>query len=275
MTYLVFAGVVVLLVLTLAGLALMGVGVVRILSDLVLELRARRLQPESADEELLERAVAVVERISSRAGVDAPAVLVVPLLGRPFPGPQRRSVGTGGLAVTRFTPRQQIRVVFARAAVTDLSTAALANLVAHELGHVIRYRTRTGRVRHYAWAIGFLLVTFFMAAWMVATQSGAMLVATAVVALAYLVIRTFWQRREEAAADLFAISLTSDLAGTEELMRFYEENMRDEPLPEGRLRRALAHFEQRWLAPHPEPQQRLQAMRQHLAHAAATHPTRP
>lgn len=275
MQYLFYAGAVLLLVLTLAGLVLVGVGVVKMLSDLVLELRSRRLQPEPADEELLERAAAAVERISRRAGVVAPAVLVVPLLGRPFPGQQRRSVGTGGLAVTRFIPRRPISIVFARAAVTELSRRALDHLVAHEMGHVLRYRTRIGRVRHYAWSIGFLVVTLSMAAWMVATQSGAMLVATAAIALAYLVIRTFWQRREEVAADLFAVALTTDLAGTEELMRFYEENMRDEPLPEGRLRRALALLDRRWLATHPEPQQRLQAMRDHLAQAAAAHPTRP
>ena len=267
MQYLVYAVLVLMLVLTLAGLVLMGVGVVKILSDLLLELRARRLQPEPAAEELLVRAAATVERISRRAGVVAPAVVMVALLGRPFQGPQRRSVGTGGLAVTRFTPRRPISIVFARAALTDLSRAALDNLVAHDLGHVIRYRTRTGRVRHYAWAIGFLLVTLSMAAWMVATQSGAMLVATGAVALAYLVLRTFWQRRAEVVADLFAIALTTDLAGTEELMRYYEENMLDEPLPEGRLRRALALLERRWLATHPEPQLRLQAMRHHLAHA--------
>lgn len=275
MQYVFYAGAVLLLVLTLAGLVLMGLGAVKMLSDLVLQLRSCRLQPEPADEELLERAAAAVERISRRAGVVAPEVLVVSLLGRPFPGPQRRSLGTGGLAVTRFIPRRPISVVFARAAVTDLSRAALDSLAAHELGHVLRYRTRAGRIRHYAWAIGFLVVTVFMAAWMAATQSGAMLVATAVIALAYLVIRTFWQRREEVAADLFAVALTTDLAGAEELMRFYEENMRDEPLPEGRLRRTLALLDRRWLASHPEPQQRLQAMRHHLAHTAGAHPNRP
>lgn len=235
MQYLFYAGAVLLLAITLAGLVLLGVGVVKILSDLVLELRARRIQPEPVDDDLLGRAAEAVKRISRRAGVAAPSVLVVPLLGRPFPGPQRRSVGTGGLAITQFTPGRPIGIVFARSALTDLSAAALDNLIAHELAHVIRYRTRAGRVRHYAWAIGFLLVTLSMAAWMVATRSGAMLAATAAIALAYLVIRMSWQRREELAADLFAIGLTTDLAGTEELMRFYEENMRDKPLPEGRL----------------------------------------
>jgi Zn-dependent protease with chaperone function len=235
------------------------------LSDLVLELRSRRLDPEPVDEQLRERAAAAVEQVSRRAGVAAPAVLVVPLLGRPFPGQQRRSVGTGGLAVTRFTPGQPISIVFARAALTEVSRRALDHLVAHELGHVIRYRTRIGRVRHYAWSIGFLAVTLPMAAWVVATQSGALLAATATVALGYMVLRAVWQRREEGEADLFAIALTVDLNGCAELMTFYEQNMRDEPLPDGRLRRGLAIIDRRWLATHPEPHQRLQVMRDHLA----------
>jgi len=263
MQYLFYAGAVLLLMFTLAGLILMGVGVGKMLSDLVLELRSRRLDPEPADEQLLERAAAAVEQVSRRAGVAAPAVLVVPLLGRPFPGQQRRSVGTGGLAVTRFTPGQPVSIVFARAALTELSRRALDHLVAHELGHVIRYRTRIGRVRHYAWSIGFLAVTLPMAAWVVATQSGALLAATATVALGYLVLRAVWQRREEGEADLFAIALTADLDGCAELMTFYEQNMRDEPLPDGRLRRGLTIIDRRWLATHPEPHQRLQVMSDH------------
>lgn len=104
MQYLFYAGAVLLLVLTLACLVLMGVGVGKMLSDLVLELRSRRHDPAPADEQLLERGAAAVAQVSLRAGLAAPHVLVVPLLGRPIPGQQRRSVGAGGLAVTRFTP---------------------------------------------------------------------------------------------------------------------------------------------------------------------------
>jgi len=76
------------------------------------------------------------------------------------------------------------------------------------------------------------------------TRCGALVGATAAVALAYLLLQMFWQRREELAADRFAIELTADLAGTEELRRFYEENLRDEPT--GRLRCAGALLERRF-----------------------------
>ena len=259
-----YAGAALVLAMTLAGLVLLGVGVVRILTDLVLDLRASRISPEPLDDQLLGFAAAAVERVSGTAGADVPTVVVLPLLGRPFPGPQRRSVGTGGLAITRFAPGRPISIVLARAALTNLSVAALTNLIAHELAHVIQYRTLAGKVRHYAWAIGFLMVTLSMAAWMVATRSTPMIAATGAVALAYLAVRMFWQRREELAADRFAIALTADLGGAEELMRFYEENMRDRPLPEGRVRRAITLLERRWLATHPEPHDRLAAMRSHI-----------
>lgn len=268
MQYLYLTVALLLVAVALAGLACIGLGAATILNDLVLELRQRQVpSSEPADSQLVARATAAVGRMSARAGIATPTVDVVPLLGRPVPAPQRRSVGTGGLAVTRFTPRRPIGILFARAALTDLSDAALNNLVAHELGHVIRFSTQAGRLRHYAWAIGFLLATLPLAALVVATRSGALVGATAAVALAYLLLQMFWQRREELAADRFAIELTADLAGTEELMRFYEENLRDEPLPKRRLRRAGALLDRRWLATHPEPQQRLMLMRRHLVHA--------
>jgi Zn-dependent protease with chaperone function len=85
-----------------------------------------------------------------------------------------------------------------------------------------------------------------------------------VAAIAFLALRVAFDRREEMAADLFAIKLTRDLDAAAELMRFYEENV-SRPLPDGRLTRTWAQLERRWFATHPEPQVRLAAMGRHLA----------
>ena len=251
-------------IVTVAGLVCVGVAVTAVLNQLLRELRTRRRSPEPLDEQLCGRAAAAVERMCQRAGVAAPTAVVVPLLGRPFPGAQPR-LGTGGLAVTRFRPGRPVGVVFARAALTELSDPALDNLVGHELAHVIRYRTLAGRARHYGWVLGFVLVQLAIATWMVAARSGAVLAAAGPVTLIYLAVRLFRQRREELAADRYAIELTADLAGAEELMGFYDQHMRDRPARRGRLRRAAVSLGRRGLATHPEPQLRLAVMRGHRA----------
>lgn len=262
--YLFYAVLTVVLLATLACLVIMTVGVGKILSDLIGELRQYRVRPGPREEQLRGRAGAAVDRIARRAGTPSTPVVVRPLLGRPFPGAQHRAVGTGGLAVTRFIPGRPVTVEFAAAALTDLSDDALDSLVAHEMAHVIRYRTRSGRLRHYAWPAAFLAVSLPLVVWVAVTQSGAVLALVGMASLAYLLFRTFWQRREELAADRFAIELTQDLPAAAELMGFYEQNM-DMPLPPGRLRRRAASVTRRGLATHPEPQQRLAAMRAYLA----------
>ena len=261
--YLFYAVLTVVLLAMLACLVIMTVGVGKILSDLIGDLRQYRVRPGPREEQLTGRAASAVDRIARQAGTPSAPVVVRPLLGRPFPGGQHRAVGTGGLAVTRFIPGRPVTVEFAAAALTDLSDAALDSLVAHELAHVIRYRTRSGRLRHYAWPAAFLVASLPLVVWVAATQSGAALALTGVGSLAYLLLRTFWQRREELAADRFAIELTQDLPAAAELMGFYEQHM-DMPLPAGRVRRTAATLSRRGLATHPEPQHRLEAMRGHL-----------
>lgn len=50
--------------------------------------------------------------------------------------------------------------------------------------------------------------------------AGPAMLATMTIAVAFLGLRVAFDRREEIAADLFAISLTRDLAAAAELMRF-------------------------------------------------------
>jgi len=258
--YLFYALAALVLLATFACLILMMVEVGKMIRDLVLELWQHRVPPGPREEQLTCRAAAAVDDMAGRAGIPSTPVLVRPLLGRPFPGAQHRPVGTGGLAVTRFLPRRPVTIEFAAAALTGLSDAALHSLVAHELAHVIRYRTRAGRLRHYAWLVALLVILLPLVVWAVATRSGAVLGIAGMAALAYLLVRTYWQRREELAADRFAIALTRDLPAAAELIGLYEQNMH-EPLPPGKLRHAANALSRRVLVTHPEPQDRLEAMR--------------
>lgn len=80
-------------------------------------------------------------------------------------------------------------------------------------------------------------------------------------AVAFLGLRFTFDRREEAAADLFAINLTRDLDAAAVLMRFYEKGLA-RTTPDGGP--AWSRLERRWFATHPEPQARLAAMRRRL-----------
>ncbi|CAM3583905.1 M48 family metalloprotease [Nocardioides marinus] len=112
---------------------------------------------------------------------------------------------------------------------------------------------------------GSLTVTALAAAPQLA---GPAMLATMTAAVAFLGLRVAFDRREEIAADLFAVDLTRDLDAAAELMRFYEDNVA-RPLPDGGLGRAWARLERRWFATHHEPQARLAAMRRHLVDQAA------
>lgn len=170
--------------------------------------------------------------------------------------------------MTRFRAGRPI-VVFAQAALTGLSPAAVQSLAAHELAHVLR-RARSSTMARYAWLLGYLvLVVAGLALTITALAAaphlaGPAMLATMAAAGAFLGLQVAFDRREEIAADLFAIDLTRDLDAATELMRFYETNLA-RPLPARGLGRAGACLERRWFATHPEPQARLAAMRRHLA----------
>ncbi|QWF22331.1 hypothetical protein KM427_00825 [Nocardioides sp. LMS-CY] len=80
-------------------------------------------------------------------------VAAIAYLGAPT-GDDARPVGDGGLAVTRFRAGRPT-VVFAQAALTGLSPAAVQSLAAHELAHVIR-RERSSAAARYGWLVGYL-----------------------------------------------------------------------------------------------------------------------
>jgi Zn-dependent protease with chaperone function len=136
------------------------------------------------------------------------------------------------------------------------------------LAHVIRHRESSTTAR-YAWLAGYLLlvaagVGLTITAMLAAPQlAGPALLATIVAVVAFLALRVAFERREEIAADLFAIGLTRDLDAAAELMNFLEENV-PSPLPAGRLAGRWAQLERRWFATHPEPRARLAAMSRRL-----------
>ena len=135
-----------------------------------------------------------------------------------------------------------------------------------ELGHVIRRERSSAAARH-SWLVGYLLLVLagagLTAAALAASPqlAGPSLLATMSAAVSFLGLRFTFDRREEAAADLFAIDLTRDLDAAAELMRFYEKSLA-RPTPDGGP--AWSRLERRWFATHPEPQARLAAMRRRL-----------
>ena len=158
-------------------------------------------------------------------------------------------MGDGGLSVNRCRAGHAATVVFARAAIAGLSCAAVQSLAAHELAHVIR-RDRTSAAARYAWLLGYLVLVLAggltVTALVVAPQlAGPAVLATMTAAVAFLGLRVAFDRREEIAADLFAVGLARDLDAAAELMRFYEDNVA-RPLPDGGLGRAWARLERRW-----------------------------
>ncbi|QCC76043.1 hypothetical protein E2C04_00450 [Nocardioides daphniae] len=137
-----------------------------------------------------------------------------------------------------------------------------------ELGHVVR-REHSSAAARYGWLVGYLALMLAgggltATALLAAPQmAGPAMLATTSAALAFLGLQVAFDRREEIAADLFAVDLTRDLEAAAELMSFYEENV-TKPPTSGGLGRAWAQFERRWFATHPAPQARLAAMRRHL-----------
>lgn len=251
----------------LGGAVLVVTGLGKILLVWWAAWRAR-METVSVDDALRAKATAATNTVAAAAGVATPATEVVAILGSPTGTDQPHAVGTGGLAVTRFRRGRPPTVVFTQASLTGLSDAALQSLAAHELAHVIRHRESSTPAR-YAWLAGYLLlvaagVGLTITAMLAAPQlAGPALLATMVAVVAFLALRVAFERREEIAADLFAIGLTRDLDAAAELMNFLEENV-SSPLPAGRLAGGWAQLERRWFAAHPEPRARLAAMSRRL-----------
>lgn len=259
-------------VLVVAAIAYLGGGVLmtgalaKVLTAWSTGWRARATAV--ADEQpLQQRAAAAMAAAAALANVTTPGTDVVAVLGTPT-GDGPPVVGDGGLAVTRFRVGRPPTVVFARAALTELSPAAVRSLAAHELAHVIR-REHSSAAAPYAWMVGYLVlmlagVSLSVTALAAAPHLGGLaLLATLAAAVAFLGLQVAFDRREEIAADLFAIDLTRDLDAADELMRFLESHV-TRPLPHGCLGRSWGRLERRWFATHPEPQTRLAAMRSHL-----------
>ncbi|MBM0128083.1 M48 family metalloprotease [Pimelobacter simplex] len=257
-----------LVIVAIAYLACGGLvvtAVAKVLGAWSASWRASR-HPEPVDAALQGRAVAAMAAAAALANVTPPATDVVAYLGAPT-GDDARPVGDGGLAVTRFRAGHPT-VVFAQSALTSLSPAAVQSLAAHELAHVIR-REQSSAAARYGWIVGYLALVLAgagltVAALVAARQlAGPALLATMIAAVAFLALQVAFDRREEIAADRFAVALTRDLEAAAELMRFYEDYVA-KPLPAGGLARGWAQIERRWFATHPDPRARLEAMRRHL-----------
>ena len=255
----------------LAGAILLVAALAKVLLTWSPGQRTRRAAAPVDDAALQQRAVTAMAAVAQLANVAAPATDVVAVLGAPTGAPER-GVGDGGLAVTRFRAGRPT-VVFAQAALTGLSPAAVQSLAAHELAHVLR-RAQSSTLGRYAWLLGYLMLVLAGLALTVTALAaapqlaGPAMLATMAAAVAFLGLQVAFDRREEIAADLFAIDLTRDLDAATELMRFYETNL-SRPPPARGLGRAWALLERRWFVTHPEPRRRLAAMRQHLAARSA------
>lgn len=115
----------------LAGAFLVIIALAKVLGAWSAGRRTRR-HAELVDATLQGQAAAVIAAVAALANVAPPATDVVAYLGAPT-GDDTRPVGDGGLAVTRFRARRRPTVVFAQAALTGLSRAAVQSLAAHDL----------------------------------------------------------------------------------------------------------------------------------------------
>lgn len=245
-------------VLMVVGLVVMVVGVGVQLRALRTQLRQEWRPPAtSSDPALAQRAQEILDDLCAKAGERPVVVTVVPILGRPTPS-SAAGLGTGGPAVTRFRINQPASILLASGAGV-LSRAGLQSLLAHELAHAAAYASRRSVLRHYAAVVPFFLTVPLMI-WVALAVS--ISVALPVAALAATVLLAWWtslSRRQEIAADLYAIDLTGDLDGATELMDLYI-SARTEKRHDIRLVRTFeAYFET-----HPSPEARLAIMAQHL-----------
>lgn len=252
-------------VATLAGAVLIVANLARLAGDWRAARRAHRnVAPVGQEHRDLARSA--VATVAGLAGVPAPVSTVVPILGAPLAG-RDTDVGSGGLALTRARPGQPITVVLTRAAVTELSSNGLVCLAAHELAHVLDQRSPRARAAQYGWLAGYTVlstvgVVLTVIAGLTAPRlSGPALLATTAAALAFLALRAAFQRRDELAADRFAVGLTDNLAGCIEAIDLYETLVHGSRRA-GRRGRLVASIES-WFATHPSPAERRDAMRAH------------
>ena len=196
---------------------------------------------------LREQATTAMAAVASRAGVTAPAVDVVTLLGAPL-------TTSGGPATVGWSSRGSASagpptLVFASAALTGLSPAGVRSLASHEVAHVIR-REHGSAAGRFAWLGGYLVLMVAGASLSVAALAtspqlgGLTLMATLPTAFAFLGLQFAFDRPEEIAADLFAVELTHDLDAAAELMRFLDEHV-TRPPPAGWVARAVIRLERR------------------------------
>lgn len=118
-------------------------------------------------------------------------------------------------------------------------------------------------LRHYASVIPFFLTVPLMI-WVAVEVSAS--VALMAAGMACVVVLGWWtslSRRQEIAADLYAINLTGDLAGAAELMNLYISARPETSRVPTLVRAAGGYFET-----HPTPEARLAAMGRHLANRA-------
>jgi hypothetical protein len=244
--------------LTLAGLALMVFGVVQQLRTLRTQLRQEWRPPAtSRDPELAQRAQELLDELCARAGEPHVDVTVVPILGRPAPA-SVAGLGTGGPAMTRFRLNQPASIMLASGARGPEPGRAWP-ACSPTLAHAATYATRRSVLRHYAVAVPFF-VTIPVMIWV--ARAASVSVALPVAALAAALVLAWWtwlSRRQEIAADLYAIELTGDLAGAAELMDLYVSAR-----PKNARLRSLIRALEGYFETHPAPETRLEAMRRHL-----------
>jgi Zn-dependent protease with chaperone function len=113
-------------------------------------------------------------------------------------------------------------------------------------------------LRFYAWPVCCFVLAGAIVWLAAAVALPVALVGGATLMLVFLAGYAASSRREETAADLYAIDLTGNLAAAAELMDVYVE-MREAGRPRGQVRSFLDVW-----ATHPEPEKRLAAMRRRI-----------
>ncbi|MGY2872841.1 Zn-dependent protease with chaperone function [Marmoricola sp. URHA0025 HA25] len=122
--------------------------------------------------------------------------------------------------MTRFRLNEPATILLASGAGV-VSRVGLDSLLAHELAYAVTYATGRSVLRHYAVVVPFFVMIPLMIG---VARAASVSVALPVASLTAAVVLAWWtylSRRQEIAADLYAIELTGDLAGAAELMDLY------------------------------------------------------
>lgn len=215
------------------------------------------------DPQLAVRVDELTADLARRAGMTAPSVRIVARIGPRPSAARRRNGALGQLGLTMVLPRRAPVITLASSGVAAADDRVLEHLIAHELGHVAHLRAPAGRRYMAAVIAGLAGVGVALLLWMIGVLTQ---LATAtnpwpwtvlvwpfvgLLSLALLGVR----RRQEVAADAFAIDLVPDLGAAQRLFELEDGT--------GVLRETRAFS---WvLAQHPSPRRRVQLMRQQLA----------